>query len=197
MRRLALILTAALFAAAPASVRAQTPPAGSAKPPASAPSKPAKPPKRDAAKDKREAPKPEEQQTAYFGEIMVLLGTNSKKGIDPRIGDMPELKKPPFSAYDSYELLTDPPLPASGKARLELKKDDPKTIRLPNGRVLQLRLLEVLPKDSVRISASINQPGGKAFLPLLEVKAKVGEKFIVAGQNYRRGMLTLVIRVVK
>ena len=129
---------------------------------------------------------------------MVLLATNSKKGIDPRIGDMPELKKPPFSAYDSYELLTEPPpLNASGKTRLELKKDDPKTMRLPNGRVLQTRLLEVLPKDNVRISASINQPGGKVLLPLLEVKAKVGEKFIVAGQSYRQGMLVLVIRVTK
>ena len=102
---------------------------------------------------------------------------------------MPELKKPPFSSYDSYELLS--------KTRLPLSKDD-KTMNLPNGRVLKTKLLEVMPdKEHLRISASINQPRGKTFLPLLEVKAKVGQSFIVAGQSYRRGILVLVFRVVK
>ena len=58
-------------------------------------------------------------------------------------------------------------------------------------------MLEVLPNDSLRISASINQPEGGEFLPLLEVKAKVGQSFIVAGQSYKNGILVLVIRVVK
>jgi hypothetical protein len=121
-------------------------------------------------------------------EVLILHATNSKKGVDERIGKMPELKKPPFSAYDSYELLA--------KHRVALKKD-PQTLKLPNGRVLQTRLLDVLPNDYLRISASINQPGGKDFLPLLEVKAKVGQAFIVAGQSYKNGILVLVIRVVK
>lgn len=126
---------------------------------------------------------------AYSAEVLVLHATNSDKGIDPRIGDMPELRQPPFSSYKSYELLE--------KVKHPLKKDDPKTIDLPNGRVLQTKLLEVLPEDAVRISASINQPGGKTFLPLLEVKAKVGQAFIVAGQPHKGGILVLVIRVVK
>jgi hypothetical protein len=141
-----------------------------------------KPPEKPPA----EAPKKAEFAT----EVMVLHATNSGKGIDARIGKMPELKKPPFSSYDSYELLN--------KARLPLVKDDPKTIQLPNGRVLQTKLLEVLAdKESLRLSASINQPGGKTFLPLLEVKAKVGQSFIVAGQSYKNGILVLVIRVAK
>jgi hypothetical protein len=134
-------------------------------------------------------PKLREVLRDVSAEILVLHATNSKKGIDERIGKMPELKKPPFSAYDSYELLS--------KTRVALKKDDPKTLKLPNGRVLQTRLLDVLPKEYLRISASINQPGGKDFLPLLEVKAKVGQAFIVAGQSYKNGILVLVIRVVK
>jgi hypothetical protein len=105
-------------------------------------------------------------QRAYSAEVLVLHATNAKKGIDPRIGDMPELKK-----------------------------DEPKTFDLPNGRVLQTKLLEVLADGSVRLSASINQPGGKTFLPLLEVKAKVGQAFIVAGQSYKGGILVLVVRV--
>ena len=148
------------------------------KPPAKA-----KPPA--AAKDKGKSDKKQE----FFTEVLVLHATNSKKGIDKRIGDMPELKKPPFSSYDSYALLA--------KHKLPLSKDDPKTVRLPNKRVLQTKLLEVLPKDQLRISASINQPKGKTFLPLLEVKAKVGQSFILAGQSFKKGILVLVIRVVR
>ncbi len=146
----------------------------------------AKPPA--AAKDKPKDDKGDAKQE-FFAEVMVLHATNTKKGIDKRIGDMPELKKPPFSSYDSYELLA--------KHKLPLSKDDPKTVDLPNKRVLQTKLLEVLPKDQLRISASINQPKGKTFLPLLEVKAKVGQSFIVAGQSFNKGILVLVIRVVR
>jgi hypothetical protein len=133
--------------------------------------------------------KPAAEAAPYFAEVLVLHATNSKKGIDSRIGDMPELKNPPFSAYDSYQLLS--------ASRLPLSKGSPQTMRLPNGRVLQTSLLEQLPKDRIRISASINQPNGKDFLPLLEVKAKVGQHFIVAGQNYKSGILVLVIKIVK
>jgi hypothetical protein len=143
------------------------------------------PPPRDGGSDSKRS----EASADFSAEVLVLHATNSKKGIDQRIGKMPELKKPPFSAYDSYEQLS--------KSRVSLKKDDPKTIVLPNGRVLQTKLLDVLPKEYLRIAASINQPGGKDFLPLLEVKAKVGQAFIVAGQSYKNGILVLVIRVVK
>ena len=125
----------------------------------------------------------------YFAEISVLHATNETKGIDERIGDMPELKNPPFSSYDSYTLLD--------RQKLPLIKNDPKRLKLPNGRMLETKLLEILPKDFVRISASINQPEGGDFLPLLEVKAKLGQAFIVAGQSYKNGILVLVIRAVK
>lgn len=126
---------------------------------------------------------------SFSAEVLVLHATNSKKGIDARIGTMPELGKPPFSSYDSYELLE--------RSKLPLDKQSPKTLKLPNGRVLETRLLEILSHDLVRLSASINQPGGKEFLPLLEVKAKLGQAFIVAGQRYKQGILVLVIRVSK
>lgn len=132
--------------------------------------------------------KPQVEAT-FTAEVLVLHATNSKKGIDARIGTMPELGKPPFSSYDSYELLE--------RSKLPLDKQSPKTLKLPNGRVLETRLLEILSPDLVRLSASINQPGGKEFLPLLEVKAKVGQAFIVAGQRYKQGILVLVIRVTK
>lgn len=133
--------------------------------------------------------KHEAKQASYHAEVLVLHATNSGKGIDKNIGNMPELKKPPFSSYDSYALLS--------HNKLSLSKDDPKTLELPNKRMLKTKLLEILPKEQLRISASINQPTGKTFLPLLEVKAKVGQSFIVAGQSYKGGILVLVIRVVK
>ncbi len=140
--------------------------------------KPGAPSKPDTPKD--------DEKSSFAVEVTVLHATNSKKGIDQRIGDMPELKKPPFSSYDSYELLS--------KVRLPLSKGESKTLKLPNGRVLQTKLLDILPKDYFRISASINKPGGKTFLPLLEVKAHIGQVFMVAGQSYKHGILVLVLR---
>ncbi len=128
-------------------------------------------------------------EASFAAEVLILHATNSKKGIDARIGAMPELQKPPFSSYDSYELLE--------RARVPLDKQSRKRLKLPNGRVLEARLLEILSGETVRLSASINQPGGKDFLPLLEVKAKVGQAFIVAGQRYKHGILVLVIRVTR
>jgi len=142
-----------------------------------------KPPARAAA------PKKDAQANPFIADVMVLHATNGKKGIDKRIGDLPELKKPPFSSYDSYQLLK--------RAKLPLQKGEPKTVKLPNGRVLKTSLLQVLPKDQLRLSASINQPNGEDFLPVLQVNAKVGQRFIVAGQSYKGGILVLVIRVTR
>jgi hypothetical protein len=121
-------------------------------------------------------------------EVLILHATNEKKGIDPRIGKLPELAKSPFSNYDSYQLLD--------RVRLPLKKEEA-VLKLPNGRTLQVRLVDEPGPDSVRLSASINRPNGKEFLPLLEVKAHVGQAFIVAGQSHKKGILVLVIRIVK
>ena len=129
------------------------------------------------------------QPAEFYADVMVLHATNSKKGVDARIGAMPELQKPPFSSYDSYELLDHQKLPLAAKA--------PSTLKLPNSRILRTQLVQILAKDTVKLSASINQPSGKEFLPLLEVKAKLGQAFIVAGQSHKQGILVLVIRAVR
>jgi hypothetical protein len=130
-----------------------------------------------------------EAPAGLAAEVLVLHATNTKKGIDERIGGVPELKSPPFSAYDSYALVN--------KTRLPLVKGTPRTLPLPNGRVLETLLIEQLPKDYLRLSASIKQPGGTDYLLLGGVKAKVGKQFIVAGQSYKSGILVLVIRIVR
>jgi hypothetical protein len=122
-------------------------------------------------------------------EILVLHATNSKRGIDARLKDLPELAKAPFSAYDSYAILQ--------RTRLPLALKETRAHRLPNGRSLGAELLEVQQGDVCRLSASITEPGGSAFLPLLEVRAKVGQRFIVAGQKFKSGILVLVLTLAR
>jgi hypothetical protein len=180
LKRLLVGFVALGLLTSPALAQQQRP----AKPPAKAPTPPPAPSDKDKSKDKKPA-----AEAQFSVDVMVLHATNKKKGIDPRIGKMPELGKPPFSSYDSYELLS--------KSRVALDKND-KNTRLPNGRVLRTKLVEIAPdKEHIKLSASINQTSGRTFLPLLEVKAKVGQSFIVAGQSYKGGILVLHIRVVK
>jgi hypothetical protein len=135
------------------------------------------------------APKPRKEAPAPSVELLVLHATHGKPELDPRLSDLDELKKPPFSSYERYRLID--------RTKLPLVKGAPKTRRLPNGRVLRTELAGMVEADVVRLVASINQPGAADFLPLLEVKAKVGQRFIVAGQRYQSGILVLVLRVVR
>jgi hypothetical protein len=148
------------------------------------------------ADEKAPGPAPAEQGAAcaVTAEVVVLHATNDGSGIDPKIGNMPELGKPPFSAYNSYKLLERP--------KLCLSKGKSVTTKLPTGRDLMVSLKDVVqpskkgdPRRFV-LSASIQKPGGNTFLPLLEVNAKAGEIFFVAGQSYKGGILVLGIRPV-
>ena len=47
---------------------------------------------------------PNAAEAAVSAELVVLHGTNDGSGIDPKIGKMSELSKPPFSSYNSYKL---------------------------------------------------------------------------------------------
>jgi len=122
-------------------------------------------------------------------EVSVLHGTHEQKEVDPRIGSMPELSQGPFAKYASYQLLS--------RTQLKLSRGGKRQLKLPNGRVLQARLEDILPDGSSRLVASINRPDASDFLPLLEVKARPGQAFIVAGQSYKRGILVLVFKVLR
>jgi hypothetical protein len=122
-------------------------------------------------------------------ELVVLHATNEKKGIDARVRGLGELTRPPFSSYDSYALLE--------RVRLPLEARSAKTHRLPNGRVFVTELVDTPSGESARLSASISEPGGHALLPLLELRARVGQRFIVAGQKYESGILVLVLTLLR
>ncbi len=122
-------------------------------------------------------------------EVSVLHGTHEAKEPDTRIGNMPELGQGPFAKYASYSLLS--------RSELRLSRGGKRQLKLPNGRQLEARLEDILADGSSRLVASINRPDGKDFLPLLEVKARPGQAFIVAGQSYKRGILVLVFKVLR
>lgn len=130
---------------------------------------------------------PEKLETIV--EVSVLHGTHDERDSDPRIGNMPELREGPFAKYANYQLLS--------RVRLALSPGAKRQLKLPNGRLLEARLEDILADGSSRLVASINRPDAKDFLPLLEVKAKAGQAFIVAGQSYKRGILVLVFKVVR
>jgi hypothetical protein len=146
--------------------------------------------------DKGEAADPAQAKTDEAGvpaEIIILHATNDGSGIDPKIGKMPELGKPPFSSYNSYKLLD--------RVKVNVGKGKSATTKLPNERVLQVSLKDIVAgkkKDDAKkyvVGASIQKPGGNAFLPLLEVSAKAGETFFVAGQTHKGGILVIGIKL--
>ena len=126
-------------------------------------------------------------------EILILHATNSGGGIDPELRHLRQLQRPPFSSYDTYRLIR--------RHESDLVLRQPSTTRLPNGRVLRTALKAVVPPDRYRVATSISRPGSKpgdgddSYLPLLEVTAKSGETFFVAGQSFRGGILVVGIRV--
>ena len=122
-------------------------------------------------------------------EVSVLHGTHAERTGDARLVSMAELREGPFASYASYVLLS--------RAQLPLAKGGKRRVRLPNGGVLEARLEEILPDGSSRLIACINRRSGEELLPLLEVKARPGQAFIVAGQSYQRGILVLVIKVLR
>ncbi len=126
-------------------------------------------------------------------EITVIHATRSDAGgsIDPLLRDLPQLgRDAPFDRYNVYKVLQRKQLP------LEVSK--PAASDLPNGRVLQVTLVEPAapggpPRFHVR--AEIEDPGKKAFLKLLEVTASPNEPFFVGGQSYEGGTLFLELVV--
>ena len=126
-------------------------------------------------------------------EVMVLHATNANTGIDPKIGKIPALSKPPFSSYNSYKLLT--------QSTHALPRSVAQPVKLPTGRELDIVYKEYLPpaggsRDArYVVAASIQKADGKSFLPLVEVNAKPGDWFWVGGQEYSGGALFIGIKI--
>jgi hypothetical protein len=124
-------------------------------------------------------------------EITVIHALRSDAGasIDPLLRDLPQLgRDAPFDRYNVYKVLQ--------RRQLPLEASKPAASDLPNGRILQVTLVEpAAPAPRFHVRAEIEEPGKKAFLKLLEVTASPNEPFFVGGQSYEGGTLFLELVV--
>lgn len=129
--------------------------------------------------DKREA----------VAEVLVLHATNDGKGIDPAIGDLPQLKQPPFSSYDSYKLLE--------RGKLDLGPNG--EMKLPDGGKLTLALEKVQgggKEGETRyvVDAQVLKKNGDKFVSA-EFNTREKVYFFLAGPPHAKGILVLGIRI--
>jgi hypothetical protein len=133
------------------------------------------------------APAQAQRPNRIQGEVLVVLAKEEAGRIDPALANVPALRRPPFNAFRSMEVLSRP--------RVDLRVNRPTTVQLPNGRRLQLVLQQVMPDGRYRVRVSINRPNQNDYLPLLQVVASPGDPFFVAGQSHQGGTLVIGVRI--
>lgn len=124
----------------------------------------------------------------FTAEVMVLHGSNAGGGIDNRVGNLAQLKKPPFSAYDTYKLLT--------QSRTPLVPGAETPVTLPDGGKVSLTLKQAITPGRRKMAVTIHKPDGSVFLPLAEVTTGTDESFFVAGYRHKNGILVIGIKLV-
>jgi hypothetical protein len=120
------------------------------------------------------------------GEVLVVLAKEAAGPIDAKLKSIAALQKPPFNGFGSMELL--------GTTAITLTDSEPATVELPNGRKLQIKLVERMADGRHKVSVSINRPDKQDYLPLLTVIAS-GEPFFVAGQRHAGGTLVIGVQI--
>lgn len=190
-------LLSALVAALSVLSAAITAPANDAATPAQTPTQ--QPPKPAPTQAPTATPAPTQAPTAapapapaaIAGEIIVLHGTKDGTGIDPKIGNIPALAKPPMSSFNGIKLLS------RTNAKLELSKAVP--LKLPSGDELTLVYKEAKPGAAPRfvVLLSVQSAAGKVVVPKVEYNAKPGDWFflVLGGQTYQGGSLAIGMKV--
>jgi hypothetical protein len=125
-------------------------------------------------------------ENSVKGEVWVVLAKEEAGEIDAKLKEVRALQKPPFNTFKSMKVLS--------TSEVQLSGDHAATLDLPNGRTLQLKLVESMADGRNKVQVSINRPGKQDYLPLLTVIAS-GEPFFVAGQRYQGGTLVIGVRV--
>lgn len=152
------------------------------------------------------APPPPVAQNAQNAnvEVMVLHATNvpgKPTQIDPRVDDgkpptpvenLPshKLKGPGLNSYNSYVL--------KDRKNVQLAKGTPQHVALPNGRTLELALVNVAQdrnEKRVTVAASISQPSGDRYMKLIEFTASVNQSVFVGGIAFPTGSLVVAFTV--
>lgn len=118
------------------------------------------------------------------GEVTVVLAKEAEGDYDATLKKLPALQKPPFNGFKSMKVLSTTPV--------ELGADKTPTVALPNGRTLQLKLLENMTDGRHKVQVAIRQEGKPD--KLITVIAS-SEPFFVAGQSFEGGTLVIGVRV--
>ena len=100
---------------------------------------------------------------------------------------MQALRKPPFNAFKSMEVLR--------KVELAPQPGKDATLDLPNGRKLKIAILERQPGGKYKVRLAINKPDAQDYLPGMVVVASPGEPFFIAGQKHAGGTLVIGVQV--
>ena len=127
--------------------------------------------------------------TTVQAEVMVLHASNAGGGIDPKVRDLPQLKKPPFSSYNTYRVLS--------QSQVSLPLGHQVDTTLPNGGQFRLSLREVVAGNRFKLAATILQPNGQPFLPSVEVTLPHQEPFFIGAQSHKDGKLVLAVKLLK
>ena len=125
--------------------------------------------------------------TAVPGEVLIILAADVPGVVDPRLANVPALRRAPFNTYRSMALLSSP--------RIRLRVGQAEEVALPNGRRIRIVLREVTERGRYRIQLSINRPGQQDYLPEMSVVASPGDPFFIAGQSFQAGTLVIGIRL--
>ena len=123
---------------------------------------------------------------ATKGEVLVILAKEETGAIDDKLKALRALQKPPLSAFKSMKVLS--------TTAVEISIEHPATVELPNGRTLQIKLLESMPDGRNKVQVSINRPGKQEYLQKATVNVS-DEPFFVAGQRYEGGTLVIGVRL--
>ena len=119
-------------------------------------------------------------------EVMVVLAGAAEGAVDPALAAIPALRQPPFDAYRSMSMLS--------RREVSLAPGQPVEVALPNGRQLRIELERTTPDGRHVVRVSITRAGQRDYLPLLQVIARPGEPFFVAGQSHLGGTLVIGVR---
>lgn len=120
-------------------------------------------------------------------EVLVILAGDEEGPIDPDLSSVRALQVPPFNGYKAFKILS--------RSGLKLLPNRAEEIALPAARRLRITLLAKRKDGRFKVQVSINRPNKTDYLPLLEVAAKPGERFFVAGQKYQGGTILIGVRV--
>lgn len=121
------------------------------------------------------------------GEVIVLLGTASGRGVDARVRRLAAVRHPPLSLYPNIRVL------AWNRYTF---RTTPTTVTLPNGRRLSITLTQVLPNGRFVVQTVVSARTGQSGPPTTAtIEAAPGEPFFFAGHSHEGGTLMIGVSV--